>query len=109
MAFGVTTAGLSNVNLQVTNAAGTVVSSTPVSGPSGSVVFNGMASNGQALGAGQYNLALVGTSSSGAVTSAGGLSESGVVSSVTQGANATWQLVLANGNTINASAVTSVD
>jgi len=109
MDFNVTTAGLSNVNLQVTNSAGAVVSSTPVSGTSGSVAFNGTASNGQSLGAGQYNLALVGTSTSGAVTSAGTLTESGVVNSVMQGTNATWELVLANGNIVNASAVTSVN
>jgi flagellar hook assembly protein FlgD len=109
MTFDVTASGLSNVNVQITNSAGTVVGSLPVSGSNGTVTFQGTGTNGQALPVGQYNVSLVGTSTAGAVSAAGTLSQSGVVSGVIQGTGGTWDLQIQNGLTVDASSVTSVN
>jgi hypothetical protein len=58
---------------------------------------------------GQYNVSLVGTSTAGAVSAAGTLSQSGVVSGVIQGTGGTWDLQIQNGLTVDASSVTSVN
>jgi flagellar basal-body rod modification protein FlgD len=108
MTFNVTTTGLSNVNLAITNANGTVVDSIPVTGTSGTVPFNGTDSNGNPLPAGQYGVSLVGTGSSGQ-TSAGTIATSGTVAAVTQGTNGAWQLQLQDGRTLPASSVTTVN
>jgi flagellar basal-body rod modification protein FlgD len=108
MTFNVTTTGLSNVNLAITNANGTLVDSIPVTGTSGTVPFNGTDSNGNPLPAGQYGVSLVGTGSSGQ-TSAGTITTSGTVAAVTQGTNGAWQLQLQDGRTLPASSVTTVN
>jgi flagellar basal-body rod modification protein FlgD len=111
LAYNVTTAGLTNVNVQVTNSSGTVVRSLPVSGTSGTVTFDGTDGQGNQLPAGQYNVALIGTSTtsgSTAQTSAGTLTSNGTVSSVQQGTGGVWQLQLADGRLVNASSVTQV-
>ena len=107
MTYNVTTTGLANVNVSITNSSGTVVRSIPVTGTSGTVPFNGTDSNGNPLPAGQYGVSLVGTGSSGQ-TSAGTLTTSGTVSEVIQGANGAWQLQLQDGRTIPAANVSSV-
>jgi flagellar basal-body rod modification protein FlgD len=108
MTFNVTGTGLSKVNVAITNANGTLVDSIPVTGTSGTVAFNGTDSHGNALPAGQYGVALVGTGSTGQA-SAGTITTAGTVAAVTQGTNGTWQLQLKDGRTVAASAVTEVD
>jgi flagellar basal-body rod modification protein FlgD len=110
--YNVTASGLTNVNIQITNAGGTVVASLPVTGTSGTVAFNGLNNSGNQLPAGQYSVALVGTSTAtgtlGQSQSAGTLTSSGTVASVQQGAGGTWELQLTNGQQVSASSVTSV-
>jgi len=108
MTFNVTATGLSNVNVAITNANGTVVASVPVSGTSGTVPFDGTGSNGAPLPAGQYAVSLVGSGKSGPV-SAGTITTSGTVAAVTQGTNGAWQLQLQDGRTLPASSVTTVN
>jgi len=107
MNYNVTTSGLTNVNVAITNSSGTVVRSIPVTGTSGTVPFDGNAANGQPLPPGQYGVSLVGTGSSGQV-SAGTLTTSGTVSEVNQGSDGTWQLQFQDGSTVPASSVSSV-
>jgi flagellar basal-body rod modification protein FlgD len=112
LSYNVSTSGLTNVNVQITNSAGTVVSSLPVTGTSGTVAFTGLDSNGNQLPAGQYNVALVGTSTAtgtvGQSQSAGTLTTSGTVASVQQGTGGAWQLLLTNGLLVSAASVTSM-
>lgn len=112
LSYNVSTSGLTNVNVQITNASGTVVNSLPVTGTSGTVSFTGLDGNGNQLPAGQYNVALVGTSTAtgtvGQSESAGTLTTSGTVASVQQGTGGVWQLQLTNGSVVSASSVTSV-
>jgi flagellar basal-body rod modification protein FlgD len=110
--YNVTTSGMKNVAVQVTNAAGTVVQTIPVTGTSGSVAFTGVTANGTQLPAGQYNVALVGVStavgSTGQSQSAGTLTSNATVSSLQQNSSGAWQLQLSNGNQVAASSVTAV-
>jgi flagellar basal-body rod modification protein FlgD len=112
LSYNVSTSGLTNVNVQITNSAGTVVSSLPVTGTSGTVAFTGLDSNGNQLPAGQYNVALVGTSTAtgtvGQSQAAGTLTTSGTVASVQQGTGGAWQLQLTNGLLVSAASVTSM-
>jgi flagellar basal-body rod modification protein FlgD len=112
LTYDVTTTGLSNVNVQITNASGTVVNSLPVTGTTGTVSFTGVDNKGNQLPAGQYNVALVGTSTAagtvGQSQSAGTLTSSGTVASVQQGAGGAWQLQLADGRLVSATSVTTV-
>jgi flagellar basal-body rod modification protein FlgD len=107
LTYNVTQTGLSNINVAITNASGTVLRSIPLTGSSGTVPFDGNGSNGQPLPPGQYGIALVGTGSSGQ-TSAGTLTTTGTVSEVTQGSDGTWQLQFNDGSTVPASSVSSV-
>ncbi len=112
LAYNVSTSGLTNVNIQVANSAGTVVTSLPVTGTSGTVPFTGLDSNGNQLPSGQYNVALVGTSTAtgtvGQSQSAGTLSSTGTVASVQQATGGSWQLQLTDGRLVNAASVTAV-
>jgi flagellar basal-body rod modification protein FlgD len=112
LTYNVTTSGLTNVNVQIKNSAGTVVASLPITGNSGTVPFSGLDGNGNQLPVGQYNVALVGTSTAagtvGQSQSAGTLTSSGTVASVQQGAAGAWQLQLTDGRLVSASSVTSV-
>jgi flagellar basal-body rod modification protein FlgD len=112
LTFNVSASGLTNVHVQITNASGTVVNSLAVNGTSGTIAFNGMDGSGNPLPAGQYNVALVGTSTAPATVgqsqSAGTLTSSGVVASVQQGTSGDWQLQLTDGRLVSASSVTSV-
>jgi flagellar basal-body rod modification protein FlgD len=112
LGYSVTTTGLNKVAVQITNSTGTVVNSLPVTGTSGSVLFNGLDANGNQLPAGQYNVALVGTSTAtgtvGQSQSAGTLTSSGTVASVQQGTGGVWQLQLTNGLLVAASSVSAV-
>jgi flagellar basal-body rod modification protein FlgD len=112
LTYNVSTTGLTNVHVQITNASGAVVNSLPVSGISGTVAFNGMDGKGNQLPAGQYNVALVGTSTAPATVgqsqSAGTLTSSGTVASVQQGTGGSWQLQLTDGRLVSADSVTSV-
>jgi flagellar basal-body rod modification protein FlgD len=109
MNFQVNTTSLSNVNVTITNASGTVVGTLPVSGSSGTVTFNGTTSTGQPLAPGQYTLALNGTDSTGASQAAGTLTMGGTVSSIEQDTSGNWQLQLSNGSTVAATSVISLD
>jgi flagellar basal-body rod modification protein FlgD len=112
LSYNVSATGLTKVHVQITNAAGTVVSSLPVTGTSGTVAFNGLDGSGNQLPAGEYNVALVGTSTApatlGQSQSAGTLTSSGKVASVQQGSGGAWQLQLTDGRQVSASSVTSV-
>jgi flagellar basal-body rod modification protein FlgD len=108
MTFDVTGTGLKNVNVAITNSSGTLVRSVPVTGTSGTVPFDGTDGNGNPLPVGQYNVALVGTGSSGQ-TSAGTITTTGTVAAVTQGTNGAWQLQLQDGRTVAAASVTEVN
>jgi flagellar basal-body rod modification protein FlgD len=112
LSYNVSATGLANVHVQITDASGRVVNSLPVTGCSGTVVFNGLDGNGNQLPAGQYNVALVGTSTAAATVgqsqSAGTLTSSGTVASVQQGTGGAWQLQLADGRLVSASTVSSV-
>ena len=112
LSYNVSATGINNVRVQITNSAGTVVNSLAVTGTSGTVAFNGTDGNGNQLPAGQYNVALVGTSTApatvGQVQSAGTLTTSGTVASVQQGTSGDWQLQLTDGRLVSASSVTSV-
>jgi flagellar basal-body rod modification protein FlgD len=107
--FSVTSPSLSNVQVQVTNASGAVVNSMPVSGRSGSVTFNGLDNNGNALPAGQYTLSLVGSGTGNASQSAGTLAITSQVTGVAQGTGGAWELQLKNGLMVDATTVTSVN
>ena len=111
LTYNVSATGLTNVHVQITNASGTVVNSLPVTGIGGTVAFNGMDAKGNQLPAGQYNVALVGTSTAPATVgqsqSAGTLTSSGTVVSVQQGTGGDWQLQLADGRLVGAASVTS--
>jgi len=108
MNYNVTTSGLSNVNVSITNSSGTLVRSIPITGTSGTVPFDGNGSNGQPLAPGQYNVSLVGTGSSGQV-SAGTLTTNGTVSEVNQGTDGTWQLQFQDGSTVPATSLATVE
>lgn len=108
MTFDVTTTGLSNVNVTITDSSGNVVRTIPVSGTTGTVNFDGTDSSGQALPAGQYGVALVGTGTGDASQSAGTLSIAGTVAGVQQSSTGTWELQLQDGTVVDASSVTSV-
>lgn len=111
LTYNVTTSGLTNVKVQITNASGTVVNSLPVTGTTGTLTFNGLDSNGNQLPAGQYSVALVGTSNAagtvGQSQSAGTLTSTGTVASVQQGTNGDWELQLTDGRLVSASSVTA--
>jgi flagellar basal-body rod modification protein FlgD len=108
MAYNVTNASLSNINIRVTDASGNVVRSIPLTSTSGTFAFDGTNGAGQPLPAGTYGISLVGTSSQGASQSAGTLSTTGTVTSVTQGSDGSWQLQFKNGSSVNATTVNSV-
>jgi len=112
LSYHVSATGLTNIHVQITNASGTVINSLAVTGTSGTVAFNGLDGSGNQLPAGQYNVALVGTSTApatiGQSQSAGTLTSSGVVASVQQGTSGDWQLQLTDGRLVSASSVTSV-
>jgi flagellar basal-body rod modification protein FlgD len=112
LSYNVSATGLANVHVQVSNAAGTVVNSLAITGTSGTVAFKGLDGSGNQLPAGQYSVALVGTSTApatlGQSQSAGTLTSSGTVASVQQGTGGTWQLQLTDGRQVSASSVTSV-
>jgi flagellar basal-body rod modification protein FlgD len=111
LAYNVSTTGLTNVHVQITNSSGAVVNSLAVSGTSGTVAFNGLDSNGNQLPAGQYNVALVGASTAPATVgqsqTAGTLTSTGTVASVQQGTSGDWQLQLTDGRLVNASSISS--
>ncbi len=110
MAFTVSDASLTSPHVAVTNASGALVASIPVSGTSGTVTFDGTDGHGNALPAGQYNVAVVGTAvgaALGTTTSAGKLTTTGVVTNVAQGANGAWNLELQNGQIVPANTVTT--
>jgi flagellar basal-body rod modification protein FlgD len=110
MNFAVTNPALSNIRLAITNAAGGVVATLPVSGTSGSLTFDGTDGKGRRLPPGDYGVALVGTGGVGsdaAPRPAGTLSTTGVVTSVTQGQGGEWMLRLKNGQLVPAGAITS--
>ncbi|MGD0434438.1 MAG: FlgD immunoglobulin-like domain containing protein, partial [Acetobacteraceae bacterium] len=108
----VTTTGLNNVNIQITNSSGTVVRSLPVTGSSGTITFDGNDGSGNALPNGQYSVSLIGTSTtagtSGQQQSAGTLTTTGTVLSVAQATGGAWQLQLTNGQLVTAGSVTQV-
>jgi flagellar basal-body rod modification protein FlgD len=110
--FHVATPALTNIHVEVKNTSGTTVRSLPVSGTDGTIAFDGLDNLGNALPAGQYTVALTGTSTAvgtlGQSQSAGTLTSSGSVKSVQQGTGGTWQLQLADGRVVDASSVTSV-
>lgn len=106
--FNVTDPSLSNVQVQVTNSAGTVVNAIPASGGTGSITFNGVDSQGKALPAGQYDLSLVGTGSGGKSQPAGTLAMTSQVTGVVQGTSGGWQLELQNGLSVDATTLTSL-
>ena len=112
MTYNVSTTGLNNVNVQITNSSGTVVRSMPVTGTTGTVTFDGLDGQGNQLPSGQYNVSLVGTSTASATSgqsqSAGTLSSSGTVASVQQATGGAWQLQLADGRLVSAASVTQV-
>jgi flagellar basal-body rod modification protein FlgD len=112
LAYNVTTTGLTNVQVQITNSSGTVVNSIPVTGTTGTVAFSGLNSQGGQLPSGQYNVALVGTSTAtgtaGQSQSAGTLTSSGTVANVQQGTGGAWQLQLTDGRIVSATSVTAV-
>jgi flagellar basal-body rod modification protein FlgD len=112
LTYNVTGSGLTNVNIQVTNSSGTVVTSLPVTGGSGTIPFTGQDSKGNQLPSGQYSIALVGTSTASGTTgqtqSAGTLSSTGTVASVQQATNGGWQLQLSDGRLVTATSVTAV-
>jgi len=112
LSYNVSATGLKNVNVQITNSAGTVVSSLPVTGTTGTVTFTGLDAQGNQLPSGQYNVALVGASTTagsiGQQQSAGSLTSSGTVASVQQGTGGAWQLQLADGRLVSAASVTAV-
>jgi len=108
--FAVTNPALADIRVAVTNAAGGVVATLPVSGMSGSLSFDGTDGKGKRLPPGDYGLSLVGTGGMGADSApkqAGRLSTTGVVTSVTQGQNGEWMLRLKNGQLVPAAAITS--
>ena len=112
LTYNVTSSGLSKVSIDITNAAGTVVRAIPVTSTAGTITFDGNDNNGNTLPAGQYTVSLVGTGTSsstlGQQQSAGTLTTSGTVASVTQSSAGAWQLQLTNGQTVTASSVTNV-
>jgi flagellar basal-body rod modification protein FlgD len=112
LTYHVSTTGLKNVNVQITNSSGTVVRTMPVTGTDGTVTFDGLDGQGNTLVSGQYNIALVGASTAAATIgqsqSAGTLSSSGTVANVQQAAGGAWQLQLADGRLVNAASVTQV-
>lgn len=112
LSYNVSAGNVANVRVQITNAAGTVVNSLPVTGTSGTVTFNGLDSKGNQLPAGQYSVALVGISTASGTTgqsvSAGTLTSSGTVASVQQGGDGSWELQLTDGRLVSAASVTAV-
>jgi flagellar basal-body rod modification protein FlgD len=113
LTYNVSASGLKDIRVQITNASGTVVNTLPVTGTSGTVTFKGLDGKGNQLPAGQYNVALVGSSivpaTVGQTQSAGTLTSSGTVASVQQGTGGSWQLQLTDGRLLNADSVTSVE
>ena len=108
MTFSVSQPALSNIRMQISDSSGRLLRSVAVAGSTGTVPFDGTDGQGNRLPAGTYSAALVGTDSKGATQTAGTLGVSGVVSQVLQGSGGAWQLLLADGRTVNASAVTSL-
>jgi flagellar basal-body rod modification protein FlgD len=112
LTYNVTSTGLKNVNIQITNSSGTVVRSLPVTGTSGTMTFDGNDGSGNALPNGQYSVSLIGTSTtagtSGQQQSAGTLTTTGTVLSVAQATGGAWQLQLTNGQLVTAGSVTQV-
>ncbi len=106
--FSITQPSLSNIHVQISNSSGKVVRSIALSGSTGTVPFDGTDGQGNRLPAGTYSAAVVGTDKTGATQTAGTLGASGVVNQVLQGTGGVWQLMLADGSTVDASAVTSL-
>lgn len=107
--YNVTTPSLSNIQVQITNSAGQVVRTIPVTGTSGTVQFDGLDNSGNALPAGNYGISLMGTATTGgAAQTAGTVTGTGVVSAVQQNPTGGWQLQLQDGRTVDASSVTSL-
>ena len=112
MTFTVTNSALANPHVAITDSTGALVASLPVSGTTGTVTFNGTDDQGNALAAGQYKVALVGTAAgapAGTTTSAGTLTTQGVVASVLQGTGGAWSLQLQDGQIVAANSVTAAD
>jgi flagellar basal-body rod modification protein FlgD len=110
MTFTITDPSLTRPYVAVTNDSGTLVTTLPVSGATGTVTFDGTDGRGNALPPGQYSVALVGTATgaaAGTTSSAGTLTTTGIVANVTQGANGTWNLELQNGQILAANSVMS--
>jgi flagellar basal-body rod modification protein FlgD len=108
-AYNITTAGLTNPQLQVLDQSGNLVRAIPVTASSGQVSFDGTDGNGNRLPAGTYQLKLVGTNATGAVTTAGTLSSSGTINQVVQAADGSWQLQLDDGGTVDPTTITSLE
>jgi flagellar basal-body rod modification protein FlgD len=108
MSYNVTTPSLQNIHAQITDASGNIVRTIPVTGTSGTLQFDGLDSSGNTLPAGIYGISLVGAASGGAAQTAGTLTGSGVVSSVTQGTTGGWQLQLQDGRSVDAASVTTL-
>lgn len=107
--YATTNSSLKDPHLQVTNAAGAVVATVPVSPGSGSVSFSGTAANGAALPAGSYGLSIVGGDTAGTLQAAGTLTTKGTVTQVLQaGTSGAWELQLDNGSTVDASSITQL-
>jgi flagellar basal-body rod modification protein FlgD len=112
LTFHVDNPSLNTISVQLTNSAGKVVRTMPVSGVDGTVAFDGLDAQGKQLAAGQYNVALVGTSMAAATRGktlpAGTLSSNGTVASVQQTTDGAWQLQLADGRLVAATSVTQL-
>jgi flagellar basal-body rod modification protein FlgD len=108
-AYNITTTGLTNPQLQVLDQSGNLVRAIPVTASSGQVSFDGTDGNGNRLPAGTYQLKLVGTNATGAVTTAGTLSSSGTINQVVQAADGSWQLQLDDGGTVDPTTITSLE
>ncbi len=106
--YSVSNSALANVQLQVTNSNGSVVSTQAVSGSGGTVSFSGTDATGNALPAGTYTVKLIGTDSSGNTQSAGTLTSSGKVTSVIQNSASGAELQLDNGSVVQASTVSQL-
>jgi flagellar basal-body rod modification protein FlgD len=108
-AYNITTTGLTNPQLQVLDQSGNLVRAIPVTASSGQVSFDGTDGNGNRLPAGTYQLKLVSTNATGAVTTAGTLSSSGTINQVVQAADGSWQLQLDDGGTVDPTTITSLE
>lgn len=106
--YNVTTPSLQNIHVQITDSAGNVVRTLPVTATSGTLQFDGRDSAGNALPAGSYGISLVGSATGGTAQTAGTVTGTGVVSSVQQNTGGGWQLQFQDGRTVDASSVTSL-